>query len=75
MAKKLPAGLSNVSRDERKNWGFWDGRAAAKRHRWPEWARVGVDFAKAHFDSAYGEGFHAGWYGQPHPVTGEVPDA
>ncbi len=56
-----------VSPAERRNWGYWDGRAAREAGRWPEWCRPSADFRNAHYDKQYGTGFHAGWYGEPHP--------
>ena len=51
----------------RRNWGYWDGIAARKAGRWPAWCRPHQDFAKVHFDKAYGEGFYIGWYGLTPP--------
>ena len=57
---------------ERRNWGYWDGRSARERGRLPEWSRAGTTHGHP-FDKPYGEAFWAGWYGQPHPNTGETP--
>jgi len=55
---------------ERRNWGYWDGKAARERGRYPEWAECFHPRKKHPFDKQYGDGFWAGWYGEPHPNTG-----
>ena len=52
---------------ERRNWGYWDGKAAHERGKWPEWCPCHADMRKAHYDKQYGIGFHAGWYDEDHP--------
>lgn len=64
--------VSKFSPAERRNWGWWDGKAAAERNRWPEWNKSHV-YRPAHpFDRPYGEAFWAGWYGEPHPNRKET---
>lgn len=52
---------------ERRNWGYWDGKADGAKGRWPAWCKIGADMAKAHFDKSYAAGYKAGWYGDAHP--------
>lgn len=48
----------------RRNWGYWDGKAAREKGKFPIWARS-FNHRQAHpHDKAYGEGFWAGWYGE-----------
>lgn len=57
---------------ERRNWGYWDGRAARERGKLPEWSTR--NSAGRHpFDKPYGEAFWLGWYGEAHPNTGAMP--
>jgi hypothetical protein len=58
--------------DQRRNWGYWDGRACKANGKLPEWAQA---FGQSHpFDAIYGIAFWAGFRGQPHPNTGETPE-
>ncbi len=57
---------------ERRNWGYWDGRAARSRNRYPVWARSHLYRGQHPFDQCYGTAFWAGWYGEAHPNTGKV---
>jgi hypothetical protein len=57
----------------RRNWGYWDGRSARERGRLPVWSPRNSD-GKHPFNQAYGVAFWQGWYGEPHPNTGKVPD-
>lgn len=50
--------------DVRRNWGYWDGVAAKKRGRYPEWSRSWIYRGKHPFDKPYGEGFWDGWEGK-----------
>ncbi|HEX6957579.1 MAG TPA: hypothetical protein VF194_06285 [Ferrovibrio sp.] len=54
---------------DRRNWGYWDGRADAERGRMPPWNRPTADGADCPhpFDRVYGEAYWAGWRGEPHP--------
>lgn len=73
MATKTSSGMTAFSPAERRNWGYWDGRSARERNRHPEWCKS-YHHRPAHpFNKPYGEGFWAGWYGEAHPNTGEVP--
>ena len=58
---------SQFSPAERRNWGYWDGKAARERGRYPEWAKSYNCCQKHPFDQQYGKGFWLGWYDQPHP--------
>lgn len=51
----------------RRNWGFWDGKAARARNAHPVWASPIQHRPKHPCDKAYGEGFWIGWYGEPAP--------
>lgn len=65
---RVSADAIKFAAQERRNWGYWDGRSARERNRYPEWAKPSVYRCAHPFDSAYGEGFWAGWYGdQPPP--------
>lgn len=58
---------SQFSPAERRNWGYWDGKAARERGRFPVWAKS-YNHRQAHpFDQQYGKGFWAGWYDESHP--------
>jgi len=61
------AASSKFSPAERRNWGFWDGKADAAKGRYPQWCKYGADMRKAHFDKSYAAGYYAGWYGHEHP--------
>lgn len=67
MKQKAASGYYAWPAQIRKNWGYWDGVAARKAGRWPQWCRSWQSFDKAHFDKAYSEGFRIGWYGEPAP--------
>lgn len=64
--------MQNFSVDERRNWGYWDGVAARKRGRLPEWTRgrAHIHRCRHPHDRAYGEAFWAGYYGDDHPNLG-----
>lgn len=67
MASKSTDTASKFLPAERRNWGYWDGKAARRRGRYPEWAKP-YNYRQAHpFDKSYGAGFWAGWYGEDHP--------
>lgn len=55
--------ISKFATADRRNWGFWDGKADAAKGRRPVWCKFG-DMLKAHPDKAYAEGYYAGWCGE-----------
>lgn len=58
---------------ERRNWGYWDGVSDRRRGKRAPWVLSYVYRCKHPFDRPYGEAYWAGYYGEPHPNTGEVP--
>jgi hypothetical protein len=65
MARKSTT--QKASPAERRNWGYWDGKSARERGRFPDWAKAYVTRQAHPFDKPYGEAFWAGWYDEPHP--------
>lgn len=56
---------------ERRNWGYWDGKADGKVGKKPAWyvrTANGSD-CRHPTDRIYGEAYWDGWYGRPHPNT------
>lgn len=52
---------------ERRNWGYWDGKAAHLMRRYPTWAPARSYEAPHPTDKVYGEAFWKGWRGEAHP--------
>ena len=51
----------------RENWGYWDGIAARKWNKHPQWAKSWQTRPAHPCDKHYGIGFWKGWYGEtPH---------
>ena len=69
---KLTKVSTKFSTAERRNWGYWDGKAAQESGRLPEWNHGPSYRCKHPFDQMYGEAFWQGFYGEYHPNTGEI---
>ena len=70
---KWPTNLPKSSPAERRNWGYWDGRSDRERGKTALWSKGGTIHAHP-YDKPYGEAYWSGFYGEPHPNTGETPD-
>lgn len=57
---------ANWSAAERRNWGYWDGRADAASGRTPQWNTAGLDQPHP-LDADYGAAYWAGRAGAVHP--------
>jgi len=46
--------------EQRRNWGFWDGRLDREQSRWPSYDDL-AQFLGSHFDATYARSYAAGY--------------